>query len=199
MQKTLEEPQTEEEKIEDKNPGLSHLQEDDKNMILDLRKEAAEKRIKAKELEKELNKIKAEQQERENNKLKEDGKLQELLDAKEKELNELKSLKDENEQHKEFFTKQLETALGKLSQTNQDLINDSGMALPKKLEWALRLGEEKLSKTDSPDSRRPGGDASLPEIDLEEYKGPEGRTKLLKLRDVNKPLYEKILELKNIT
>nr|BDD44689.1 hypothetical protein 19 [Legionellales bacterium] len=165
--------------------------------IYRLHQENKTRRHKIKELEAETDKLKAEQKEREEAKLKEDGKLKELLEAKEKELEGLKGLKEENEQHKEFFTKQLETALDKLSETQKELINDSEMSIPKKLEWALKLAGEKLSKIDSPDSRRPGGDAPEPDVDLEEYTGPEGRKKLLKLRDTNKDLYEKILELKN--
>ena len=140
-----------------------------------------------------------EKQEREDTKLKEDGKLQELLDNKEKELTELKGIKNENEKNKEFFTLQLETALKKLPQTQIDLINDSEMPISKKLEWALKLGNESLSKIDSPDNRRPGGDVLNPDINLDDYKGPEGRKKLLRLRDSNKSLYEQILELKNKT
>jgi len=167
--------------------------------IYKLHQENKKRRLKEKELTSEVDKLRLEQKEREEAKLKEDGKLKELLESKEKELSELQKVREENEQHKEFFTKQLEAALKKLPQTNQDLINESEMPIAKKLEWALKLGNEKLSKIDSPDSRRPGGDAPDPEVDLKEYEGPEGRKKLLALRDVNKDLYEKILDLKNQT
>lgn len=188
----VKEPETKEPETKEPEKYTSEQKE-----IYKLHQENKERRLKAKELQEEIDKLSAQKKADEEAKLKEDGKLQELLDAKEKELEELKPLKEENEKNTEFFTTQLETALKKLPATQIDLINESEMPISKKLEWALKLGNESLSHVDSPDSRRPGGDVPDPNINLDDYKGPEGRKKLLKLRDSNKRLYEQILELKN--
>jgi len=167
--------------------------------IYKLHQENKDRRLKSKEVEKERDELQKKIKDNEDAQLKADGKLQELLDSKEKELEELRPIKEENEKNNEFFTTQLETALKKLPTTQVNLINESEMTTSKKLEWALKLGNESLSNVDSPDSKRPGGNAPMPDINLDDYRGPEGRIKLMKLRDVNPKLYEQILELKNKT
>jgi chromosome segregation ATPase len=99
------------------HPGLAHLAEEDKKMILSLREEAAAKRVRAKELESELETIKSEQQKIKEQKLKEDGKLQELLEQKELELQELSGIKSKVEKYESYFKEQLDVALEELTET----------------------------------------------------------------------------------
>jgi chromosome segregation ATPase len=187
------EPEVKEETKE--HEGLTHLSEEDKNKILRLRRESADRRTQIKELKEELNTIKTKTQKQEEDKLIEDGKLKELLDEKQKQLDELSGIKDENDKLKTHFEKQLEAATNKLSKEQQELINDSGWDVAKKLEWALRFSDKTLSKNDSPDAKRPGGEQ--PEsVDLSEYKGPEGRKKLAMLKFTNPAKYKLVMDLR---
>ena len=185
-----------EEQTQDPHPGLSHLNEDDRQLVLSLRKEASDKRVKNKELAKELEAVRTQIQENKEQKMREDGKLQELLTEKEKELEDLLKVKEENETLKQHFEKQLEAATQKLSKEQQELINESGWDIAKKLEWALRFTEKGQSQTESPDAKRPGGEQPDKNIDLNEYQGPQGRKKLVMLKRTNPKRYDLIMSLK---
>ena len=178
------------------HPELSHLSDEDRNKVLSLRKEAADRRVKNKELTKELEAIKSKIQKAEEDKLIEDGKLKELLDEKQKQLDDLLSIKDENDKLKTHFEKQLEAAMKKIGKEQRELLDDSGWDVAKKLEWALRFSDNNLSKNDSPDAARPGGEQVDKNIDLNEYKGPAGRRKLTALKTSDPKKYALIMNLK---
>jgi chromosome segregation ATPase len=175
--------------------GLSHLSEEDKKRVVELREENAKRRHRAKELEKELNEYKEEQQKIKEEKLKEDGKLQELLDAKQKEIDELKGLKETNEEYENTFKEQLEAIRKKLTKQQIDLIDDSGWTISKQLKWALQMSENNKSLNDGPGSERPGGDIVPKNIDLNEYRGPKGRIKLASLKSADLKKYNIIMEM----
>lgn len=176
--------------------NLEHLTEKDKQVYEELRRENAKRRIRNKELEKEINDIQSKIKKQEENKLKEDGKLKELLEAKEKELEEMQPLKDELEQYKLLLSEQLEAELKKLPAKQRDLITESTLSQVEKIKWAKTLSESVRTQGDSPDSARPGGDVPLPDIKLSDYEGPEGRKKLIEIRNTKPKLYDEILKLK---
>lgn len=188
--------ETEEKPVEDKHQGLSHLNEEDREYILRLRNESKEYRLAKKELAEKLAEKERQESERKQKELEEQGRYKELLEEKEKEIERLKNLESENSEYKETFTEQLDTALKKLNAEQQELIEDSGWSVNKKLKWALKMSDENKSKTDSPGSQRPGGDKAPTNIDLSEYKGPSGRKKLAALRNTNPKLYQQILDLR---
>lgn len=193
--KTVE-PEVKEEVKQENHEGLDHLSEQDKSKVLKLRKENAERRNENKELKKQLEEIQSTIQKQKEDKLIEDGKLQELLDEKSKELDSLKGVQEENATLKKHFEKQLEAATQKLSKEQQELIEDSGWDIAKKLDWALRFSDKNISLKDSPDSKRPGDDTTKT-LDINEYRGPEGRKKLAALRRENPKKYELVMNLKN--
>jgi chromosome segregation ATPase len=181
------------------HPGIAHLSAEDQAEILNLRKEAADRRVKAKEVQSELESLKADIAAQKEAKLKEEGKLQELLDTKEKELAELSPLKDKVVNYEKYFQEQLEVAMESLTDTQKEFIEDSNMEVEKKLKWALKLKDEGVTPAAPPDSVRPGGKAPTEKIDINEYKGPEGRTKLVELKRTNPIMYEAVIKEKNKT
>jgi len=191
---TVEEKKTEEVK---EHAGLSHLPEEDRKMIIDLREEAARKRIKAKEATSELETLKAEKKASEEQKMVEDGKLKELLDSKEVELKELSPLKDKVTSYEAYFTGQLEEQLKELPDTQRELIESTNMDVAKKLEWVQKLQKEVNGLKPTIDSVRPGGNAPDEKIDMKEYIGIEGQRKLVNLSKTNRPLYDAIIKEKN--
>jgi chromosome segregation ATPase len=186
-------PETVETPSEDNE--LAHLDDRTRSEIKALRREAADRRVKNKELNSELENLRTEQQKIKENKLKEDGKLNELLTEKEKELEELKPLKDKITDYEKHFTEQLETVKSKLDKPLQDLIDESGMPLAKKLKWALQLADQKRPSS-SPDSQRPGGEPTTADINMADYSGPSGRKKLVMLKNTNPTLYKQVMDLK---
>jgi len=179
---------------ENNHPGLSHLNEEDRKEILALRKEAADRRVKAKEIEQELNKMKREQQKREEERLIEEGKIKELLDVKEKEIETLVPLREKVSNYEQYFQDQLEIAMGKLTETQKEFINDSDMTIEKKLKWAIKFSSEGLAPAAPPDSVRPGGKAPTEKINISEYLGPVGRIKLVELKKTNPNLFDAIVK-----
>lgn len=165
--------------------------------IYELHKENKNRRLKARDLETKLNELTKKIEMSEEQKMKEEGKLQELLQKKESELEQFGKIKEEHEMLTKHFQAHLESTLGKLSPQQAELINESGMSLAKKLEWATRLSNENLSQSDSPDKARPGGKADEPHVDLDEYRGKRGREKLIALSLTNPKLYQRILDLKS--
>ncbi len=174
-----------------------HYTEEDKAFIKSLRTEAADNRVKKNEVQKELDGIKEQIQKQNEAKLKEDGKLQELLDAKELELADLSSVRDENESFKKYFTDQLEVELSKLTEMQRELINDTKMDIEKKLKWAKKLQEQDGALKAPPDGARPGGKAPTEKINVADYIGPEGQRKLVELSRTNPTLFEAIIKEKN--
>lgn len=192
---TVEENKTEE--VNADHPGLAHLSDDDKQLILQLRDEAAKKRLKAKEAMTELEKLKAEKKASEEQKMIEDGKLKELLEARESELKELTPLKDKVSSYEAFFESELEQNLKELPEAQAELINATKMDVAKKLEWAKKLQKEVNGLKPTIDSVRPGGKAPEDKIDMSEYIGLEGQRKLVNLSKTNRPLYDAIIKEKN--
>jgi chromosome segregation ATPase len=186
------------EKKED-HPGLAHLSDEDRNAILDLRKESAEKRVKYKEAVKELEDLKADIQKQKEAKLREDGRLQELLSAKEAEIEEIKMYKEKAERYEQHITEQLEAAMSALTETQKEFINDSNMEIEKKLKWALKLKDEGAAPVAPPDSVRPGGKAPSEKINMDDYRGPEGIKRLVGLKNTNPTLFQTIINTKNKT
>ncbi len=179
------------------HPGLAHLTAEDQEMVVALRKESADKRIAARDAMAELAKIKEDQKLAAEAKLVEDGKLKELLDAKEIELSELKGTKEKVDTYEKYFVDQLEAQMGKLTPIQKELIEKSKMEVSEKLEWAIKLQEDGDAKKESPDSARPGGKAPTEKVNVADYQGPEGRSKLVLLKKTDPILYEAIIKAKN--
>jgi hypothetical protein len=196
----VQEAQTEETtEVVEKNdhPGLEGLDDATKTEIIKLRRESAERRVKAKEIQTELESLKAEREAEKQRKMEEDGKLKELLDIKSKELEELQGVKKEKELYDSIFKEQLETAIGKLSTTQAELIAESGLSIGDKLKWANRLAQESTTKKDSPDSTRPGGDGEIiKDINLDDYAGKEGRLRLAQLQTTNPKMFDLVVKMK---
>jgi DNA repair exonuclease SbcCD ATPase subunit len=177
-----------------------HYTEEDKQFIRELRKEAAEKRVKAKTVEDELNTLKAEIAKQEENKLKEQGRLQELLEKKESELERLTSIEEENNGYKQYFEEQLEEALKDLTEVQKGILEDSNMDVQKKLKWAREMNKEGSGQVlPSPDSVRPGGKAPSEKINMADYEGPEGIKRLVALKYSNPTLFQTICAIKSKT
>jgi hypothetical protein len=179
---------------EDKHAGLAHLSEEDREAIIALRRENAEKRIKAKEAMTELEALKAEKKALEEAKLLEDGKLKELLESKESELKELSPLKEKVTSYEAYFQGQLEEHLKELPETQRALIESSGFDVAKKLEWCQKLQKEVNGLKPTIDGARPNGSAPDDKIDMKEYIGIEGQRKLVNLSKTNRPLYDAIIK-----
>ena len=182
---------------ESTNPGLEHLDETTRAEILKLRKESADKRVKNKELATQLEEIRVEQQKAKEAKLKEDGKLQELLTEKEQELESLLPLKEKVANYEKHLSEQLEAATAKLDDVQAEMIKESGWSIDKKLEYAIKLAGQ-VKPVNSPDSKRPGGDMPANDINLDEYSGPQGRVKLVALKQTNPKLYEQVMGMKTL-
>jgi hypothetical protein len=183
---------------EGKHPGLAHLSDKDQQMIVDLRQEAAGNRVKAKEFESKLSELMEENRKRNEAELKKQGKLEELLSAKENEISELKPLQDKVSGYEKYFQEQLDAALEQLTEIQREFINDSDMDLQKKWKWATKLKSEGVAPVaPPPDSVRPGGQAPSEGFDIADYKGPDGVKKLAALKYTNPNLFEAILKEKN--
>jgi len=187
---------TEEKEVE--HPGLSHLSEEDKSAIIALRKENADKRVKAKAAIEELEQLKEEKRLNDEAKMLEDGKLKELLESKDKELKSLKPLEDKVTSYEGYFIAQLEEVMKELPETQRELISSTDMDVAKKLEWSQKLIKEVNGLKPIPDSVRPGGKAPEDKIDMSEYIGLDGQRKLVNLSKTNRPLYDAIIKQKNI-
>jgi len=187
----------EEEKVEQKHEGLSHLGEEDQKLILALRQESADKRIKAKDALAELATLKEEKRIADENKLIEDGKLKELLDSKVAELKELTPLKDKMASYETYFEGQLEQALKDLPATQRELVEATKMDVAQKLEWSQKLIKEVNGLKPTIDGSRPGGTAPDEKIDMKDYLGKENQVKLVNLSKTNRPLYDAIIKEKN--
>lgn len=179
----------------EEHPGIAHLDDETREAIIALRKENAEKRVKAKEVQSELENLRADLKRREEEEMRQQGKLQELLEAKESELKELSPLKEEVESYKKYFQEQLDAEMDKLTDDQKELIEDTNMDIQKKLKWARKLNESGLSQVEKPpDSVRPGGKAPSQKVDIAEYLGPEGQRKLVELQKSNPILFEAVIK-----
>lgn len=178
--------------------GLEGLDEKTISEVLKLRKENAGRRLRERDALEKLDKMEAEKKAAEEAKLLADGKLKELLTAKESEIEGLKTYKGKVEEYEEQFGKQLEAIVAKLSKDQQEMINDSGWNVAKKLDWATRLAGQK-GVLNGPDSKRPDGTiVDIKNIKLEDYKGPEGRKKLGLLKTTDPNLYKSIMGLRGL-
>jgi len=195
---TLEAEKTETttETVEDKNPALAHLSDKDKAEYLKLRDEAAAKRIKNKELNDELETLRTQIRKQTDEKLLEDGKLKELLDAKQTELDELLPIKEQYDEYNKYFEDQLEATLTTLAPGQKQLIEESGWNVSKKLSWAQKFKDEIVNIADGIGSKRPGPDVDVKDIKLEDYEGQTGRAKLIALKTDNPKLFDTILSLR---
>lgn len=190
----VQEEQTQETTESNKHPGLDHLDDNTRNEILSLRNEAKDRRLKNKDLQKELEELKSIVNKAKEDKMIEEGKLQELLGEKEKELESLKPLAEKVAAYEKQFETQLDAVVSKLTPEQQELINDSGWSLDKKLTWATKLAEQIPLTPNGPDSKRPGGDqTNIDDINLDDYRGPQGRKRLAMLKHTNPKQYDKIL------
>jgi len=180
------------------HPGLSHLPEEDQKLIIALRQESADKRIKAKEALKELETLKEEKRLADEKKMEEDGKLKELLDAKVEELKQLSPLKEEHDSMKDYFTSKLEEKIKDLPEVQKELVmSNDKLNVAQKLDWTEKLLNEVNGLKPTPDSVRPGGDAPDENIDMKDYLGKENQHKLVNLSKTNRPLYDAIIKEKN--
>jgi hypothetical protein len=195
---TVQEEQTIEQRqetTEDKHQALSHLDDVTRNEILSLRNEAKERRLKSKELQKQLDEMKAVQDKANEQKLIDEGKIKELLEERTKELDSLKPLVEKVQTYEQQFETQLEAVVSKLSSEQQDLIKESGLPLTKKLNLANSLIKQVDVKPNGPDSKRPGGEINVDDVNLDDYKGKEGRIKLSQIRQNNPKKFEAIMNM----
>jgi len=192
---SVQEEHTTEQAEESKHPALEHLDDTTRNEILSLRNEAKERRLKTKELQKQLDELNAASEKAKQDKLIEEGKIQELLDERTKEVESLKPLAEKISEYEKQFETQLEAEVSKLNPEQQELINESGLPLIKKLNLAKSLSKQIEKPKDGPDSKRPGGDFNADDINLEDYKGKEGRIKLVKIKQDNPKKFEAIMTL----
>jgi chromosome segregation ATPase len=146
-----------------------------------------------KKLQTKYEKMVSEKESAEKKKLEEQGKFKELYDQVIKENDELKGFRKAVEEN---LKAEIESELEGVDDTIKDVINEIP-DLSKKLSHLKKLkGTKKVAK-DSPVSERAGGDLQVGNINLADYRGPEGRAKLLKLQTSDPSLFQKILELKN--
>ena len=160
-----------------------------------LRDENKTTRLKAAEYEKKLADEAAARKVEEEKKLVDDGKLKELLTVKEKEIAALKAIEEKNKSYEGFFSKQLEEKLKTLSETQREMITDSGQDLAKKLEWADKLNAERGIGTDSPGGTPSRKDSSLSLVQkFKDAKNTQERAAILfEAEKFDKAAYKEIL------
>lgn len=145
-----------------------------------------------KSLKSELTEFKTAQEKAKEEKLIEDGKLQELLDAKEEQLKELNPYKGEAEQYRNYFEKKLETAKEGLSEVQIKAVDGFNGSLSEKLSMAEEFKGSIPNRTSSPGSERPGANNKTSSFNVNDYRGIEGKRKLNSLYDTDRDLYNEI-------
>jgi len=136
------------------------------------------------------------EKEREEALLQEQGKFKELLEERQKELDSLKPGAERWTKYEERITSKIETIRKGLPETKAKWLDKFQGDIVDKLDMAEELAAEATTKPPIA-SDRPGGKGAENSFDLSEYKGPEGRTKLLKLSKENPAKYKEIVAAKN--
>lgn len=195
---TIEKP---EEQGTDQGDWLKTQAPEVQDYIIKLRKENAANRVKKNEIEGEY--TKALEKAAELDKLKEEqaqknGEFEKLYKQEKERADNLEGLSARIKAYEDQFTKQFEEVKDKLTEAQRGLIEDSGMSIEKKLEWAIKLNSEGASIIDSPSSERPGGSSLGNDSIIDSYnKGDmEVRAALLFETKKNNPkLYETLLHI----
>ena len=148
-----------------------------------------------KAMQKKLDEFMEAQKAKEDAELAEQGEFKKLLEQKEQELAELKPAKEKADKYDAYFKARLEEAKDGLTEIQVKAVEGFSGSLSDKLAMAEEFKGSTPNKTSSPGAERPGSHASA-KFNLDDYLGPEGAKKLMKLSFENKELWQEVIRAK---
>jgi uncharacterized protein YPO0396 len=125
-------------------------------------------------------------------KLEEKEEFKTLYEQEKQKLEELKPLKLEAEKYKVYFSKQLEQELENVPESVKAIIEQLTCPIDEKLEHLAKLKGDMGKQVSSFAAQRPGG--RVPEVNIEDFKGPNAQAKLVQLSLDNPEMYKLVME-----